>query len=59
VNAKWETHNEIKNWLENEGIFYEGIVIHDIDNNSLYKCHRGHLGGSYIWEGYPLPIENI
>lgn len=57
VDAPWKTHSEFKSWLDNEGIIYEGIVIHDIGNNSLYKCHRGHLGGSYIWEGFPLPIE--
>jgi hypothetical protein len=52
-----------KEWLNSpegiiyEGIIYEGIVIHDIGNNKLYKCHRGHLGSSYIWDGYPLPMR--
>jgi hypothetical protein len=57
VNASWKTHKELKEWMDGpEGILYEGIVIHDCGNNTLYKCHRGHLGGSYIWEGYPLPV---
>lgn len=59
VNAPWRTHKELKEWLSSpEGILYEGIVIHDIGNNTLYKCHRGHLGGSHIWEGHPLPVSD-
>lgn len=57
VDAPWSTHDELNNWLENEGIIYEGIVIHDFDNNCLYKCHRGHLGGPMQWVGHPLPME--
>ena len=57
VNCNWKTHNSMKEWLNNEGLIYEGIVLHDSGNNKLYKCHRGHLGGSFIWEGYKLPIE--
>ena len=57
VDAPWKTHSEIKKWLQEDGIIYEGIVIHDIGNNKLYKCHRGHLGGSFIWEGHKLPME--
>ena len=58
VNAPWQTHQALKEWLAGpEGVLYEGIVIHDIGNNTLYKCHRGHLGGSHIWEGYPLPMR--
>jgi hypothetical protein len=33
-----------------EGIIYEGIIIHDLENNMLYKCYHGHLGGSHICE---------
>ncbi len=59
VNAPWKAHKELKDWLDGpEGIIYEGIVIHDIGNNTLYKCHRGHLGGSHIWEGHPLPMRD-
>jgi len=59
VNAPWKNHTDLKEWLSGpEGIIYEGIVIHDIGNNTLYKCHRGHLGGSHIWEGHPLPIRD-
>jgi hypothetical protein len=57
VNCNWSSHTSMKEWLDNEGIVYEGIVIHDIGNNKLYKCHRGHLGGSFIWEGCKLPME--
>lgn len=57
VNSPWKTHSEIKKWLQEDGIIYEGIVIHDIGNNKLYKCHIGHLGGSFIWEGHKLPME--
>jgi hypothetical protein len=58
VNAPWRSHQELKEWLAGpEGIIYEGIVIHDFGNNTLYKCHRGHLGGSHIWEGHPLPMR--
>lgn len=57
VNAPWETHKEIKEWLDNYGKIYEGIVIHNFENNKLYKCHRGHLGGSFIWSGCKLPIN--
>ena len=58
VDAPWRSHNKLKEWLESpEGIIYEGIVIHDIGNNALYKCHRGHLGGSHIWCGHPLPMK--
>lgn len=58
VDAPWQSHNSLKEWLEGEGIIYEGIVIHDFGNNELYKCHRGHLGDSYIWKGHPLPMRN-
>ncbi len=58
VDTKWQSHFDIYEWFQNEGIIYEGIVIHDIGNQKLYKCHRGHLGGSFIWSGYPLPIQN-
>jgi hypothetical protein len=59
VNAPWRSHLELKEWLDgSEGIIYEGIVIHDLGNNTLYKCHRGHLGGSHIWEGNPLPMRD-
>jgi len=55
VNAPWKTHGELKDWLlSEEGIFFEGIVIHDSGNNALYKCHRGHLG--LPWNGYMLPV---
>ena len=57
VTCNWKTHSSIKEWLDNEGLIYEGIVIHDLGNNKLYKCHRGHLGGSFIWEGCKLPME--
>jgi hypothetical protein len=57
VNAPWNTHKDIQEWLDNDGIIYEGIVLHNFDNNKLYKCHRGHLGGSFIWSGYKLPID--
>jgi hypothetical protein len=57
VNCDWKSHKSLKEWLQNEGIIYEGIVIHDLGNNKLYKCHRGHLGGSFIWEGCKLPIQ--
>jgi hypothetical protein len=58
VNAPWQDHTQLKEWLAGpEGIIYEGIVIHDFGNNILYKCHRGHLGGSHIWEGHPLPMR--
>jgi hypothetical protein len=57
VNCNWKTHKNMNEWLEGEGIIYEGIVLHDSGNNKLYKCHRGHLGGSFIWGGYKLPIE--
>ncbi len=56
VDAPWKTHFDIYEWFQNEGIIYEGIVIHDLDNKKLYKCHRGHLGGTFIWSGYPLPV---
>jgi hypothetical protein len=56
VNAPWRTHKEIQEWLDNEGVIYEGIVIHNFENNKLYKCHRGHLGGSFIWSGCKLPV---
>jgi hypothetical protein len=58
VNAPWRSHLELKEWLASpEGIIYEGIVIHDLGHNIVYKCHRGHLGGSHIWEGHPLPMR--
>jgi hypothetical protein len=57
VNCNWKTHKNMKEWLDNEGIIYEGIVLHDLGNHKLYKCHRGHLGGSFIWEGCKLPME--
>lgn len=56
VDAPWKTHKELREWLECDGVMYEGIVIHDIGNNMLYKCHRGHLGG--LWDGYPLPLQS-
>jgi len=56
VNTLWKSHSDIKEWLDTDGIIYEGIVIHNFDNNKLYKCHRGHLGGSFIWDGYNLPM---
>jgi hypothetical protein len=59
LNAPWRSHKELKEWLNGpEGILYEGIVIHDFGNNTLYKCHRGHLGGSHIWAGHPLPMRD-
>ena len=57
VDAPWQNHTTLKEWLDGEGRIYEGIVIHDSDAQKLYKCHRGHLGGSHIWEGYPLPVR--
>jgi len=57
VDVEWKSHFDIYEWFQNEGIIYEGIVIHDFGNKQLYKCHRGHLGGSFIWSGYPLPIK--
>jgi hypothetical protein len=57
VDAEWKTHGDIQGWFDDEGVIYEGIVIHNFNNNNLYKCHRGHLGGSFIWEGYKLPVE--
>lgn len=57
VDAPWKSHENLKDWLATEGIIYEGIVIHDLDQKRLYKCHRGHLGGSHIWCGHPLPIK--
>ena len=58
VDVEWKSHFDIYEWFQNEGIIYEGIVIHDFGNKQLYKCHRGHLGGSFIWAGHPLPIKN-
>ena len=58
VDVEWKSHFDIYEWFQNEGIIYEGIVIHDFGNKQLYKCHRGHLGGSFIWSGHPLPIKN-
>jgi hypothetical protein len=58
VEAPWKSHNDIDEWFKNEGNIYEGIVIHDLENKKLYKCHRGHLGESFIWSGNPLPIKN-
>jgi len=57
VDAEWQTHDRIRQWLDGEGVMYEGIVIHNFDNNKLYKCHRGHIGGSFIWGGYKLSVE--
>ena len=59
VDCDWSSHGKMKEWLEGEGVIYEGVVIHDLGNNKLYKCHRGHLGGSFIWEGCKLPMEDI
>lgn len=56
VDAPWESHKVLQEWLDGPGKIYEGIVIHDVGNNAMYKCHRGHLGGSMIWEGCPLPM---
>lgn len=58
VSAPWNSYEGMKEWLNTEGRIYEGIVIHDVGNNQMYKCHRGHLGGSMMWEGYPLPVKN-
>jgi len=58
VDVEWKSHFDIYEWFQNDGIIYEGIVIHDFGNKQLYKCHRGHLGGSFIWAGHPLPIKN-
>jgi hypothetical protein len=57
VDCKWQTHQDMKQWLETDGIIYEGVVLHDLENNKLYKCHRGHLGGSFIWNGCKLSIK--
>jgi hypothetical protein len=54
VDAPWGCHSALKEWLEKEGKIYEGIVIHDIGNNTLSKCHRGHLGGSQTWKSPAL-----
>ena len=56
VDAPWNSKEALKEWMANEGRFYEGIVIHDLGNSTLYKCHRGHLGG--LWKGFPLPIRS-
>jgi hypothetical protein len=57
VDCNWQTHQDMKNWLEKDGIIYEGIVLHDLENDKLYKCHRGHLGGSFVWNGCKLSIK--
>lgn len=55
VDAPWSSHGALKEWLANKGTIYEGIVIHDLGNSTLYKCHRGHLGG--LWKGAVLPMR--
>lgn len=58
VDAPWTCHAALKEWLDTDGKIYEGIVIHDIGNNTIYKCHRGHLGGSHTWKSpIPLPMR--
>ena len=57
VTTLWHSHEVLKNWLETDGIMYEGIVIHDVGNNTLYKCHRGHL--ELPWNGYTLPVQPV
>jgi hypothetical protein len=58
VNAPWRSHSELKAWLDGEeGILYEGIVIHDVGNGTVHKCHREHLGGAHVWAGHPLPMR--
>ena len=51
VDAPW-SHKALKEWLANDGMLYEGIVIHDLGNSTLYKCH---LGG--LWKGAVLPMR--
>lgn len=55
-NVKWYDTNDLSEWLKNDGKYYEGIVIHDFDNNIHYKCHREHLG--LKWNGFKLPVSN-
>jgi hypothetical protein len=60
VDAPWHCRAELQAWLAGEGKIYEGIVIHDVGNNTLAKCHRGHLGGSNTWKAaVPLPMRAV
>lgn len=62
VDVNWKDIEALKEWLDGpDGIYYEGIVIHDLGKQRLYKAHRGHLGmiatkNIVGWDGYPLPI---
>lgn len=62
IDIQWQNFDAVKEWLAgDDGKFYEGIVIHDLGAQKLYKVHRGHLGmiaskNIVDWKGCPLPI---
>jgi len=59
VDAPWSCHSDLRAWLAGEGRIYEGIVVHDLGNNTLRKCHRGHLGGACVWKSpVQLPMRD-
>jgi hypothetical protein len=62
VDVNWKDFEALKEWLDSDdGKYYEGIVIHDLGSQRLYKAHRGHLGmiaskNIVDWKGEVLPI---
>lgn len=50
VDTPWNFRSALIEWFAGAGQIYQGIVIHDVETNTLAKCYRGHLGCSHIWK---------
>jgi hypothetical protein len=45
VECNWSSHESLSDWYRSDiGSLFEGVVLHDINNNELFKTHRGHVG---------------
>jgi hypothetical protein len=43
VELDWSSHPALNAWIASPiGSLFEGVVIHDLLNNELFKAHRGH-----------------
>lgn len=56
VDAPWKSTGTLTDWLLEHPI-YEGIVIHNVKNRQLFKCHRGHLQLDETKWGEPWKFE--